>query len=296
MLAAFETRLAAVLGASLSPPFAGRVTVAPLTPNGVGPVLQVAVGAVRRAEPDVGSFRQEQPPGLPTLRRVARLEADITISVSPQGGGGAGRPQTVTGVESLLYLLDSPTFRSGEALVQAGDQGFLLQSLALTGATVPVNDTAAQVDLTVSGWFWPVGEPGAAGVAIDEVHVRQFSLPVILQAPRLVAGAGAANLSLGFGRAGTMVVEQDTVSTLPFGQMLVSILAPDGSPGAGVMAGGVAGGPDAQIVDIAAGPVAFTYTPPGAAGTDILVLRAVQADGGTGVEIARFDLVTEAGP
>lgn len=296
MLAAFETRLAAVLGASLAAPFGGRVTVAPNTPNGAGPVVQLSVAAVRRVEPDVGAFRQEQPPGLPTLRRVARLEADVAIRITPAGGGGAGRPQTVTGLERLLYLLDDPAFRSGEALVQAGDQGFLLQSLGIAGASLPDDDAAGQVNLTVSGWFWPVGEPGAAGVAIDEVHIRQFSLPIILQAPRLVAGAAAADLSLGFGRAGTMVVEQDAVSTVPFGQILVSIIAPDGSPGAGVLGGGVAGGPDAQTLDIAAGPVAFTYTPPGAPGVDILILRAVQADGSTGVEIARFDLTTEAGP
>jgi len=152
------------------------------------------------------------------------------------------------------------------------------------------------VHLTAAGWFWPVGEPGAAGIAIGEVHVRQFSLPVILQAPRLIAGAGASTLSLGFGRAGTMQVEAETVATLPFGQVLVSILSPDGSPGAGVLAGGTAGSADAQQLDVGAGTVNFTYSPPGAPGLDVLVIRAVQADGGAGMEIARFDLVTEPGP
>lgn len=296
MLAAFETRLAAVLGASLPAPFAGRVTVAPQTPGGNGPVIQVSVAAVRRVEPDVGAFRQEQPPGLPTFRRVARLAADVTIRVAPAGGAGGGRPQAVSGVDALLYLLDDPAFRSGEALVQAGDQGFALQSLGIAGATVPDDAGAAQVAVTAAGWFWPVGEAGAAGVEIGEVHIRQFSLPVILQVPPLVAGAGAADLSLGFGHAGTLQVEADTVTALPFGQVEVAIVAPDGSPGAGVLAGGVSGGPDRQVVDVQAGAPAFTYTPPPAPGRDVLVLRAVQADGSTGMEIARFDLVTEPGP
>lgn len=296
MLAAFETRLAAVLGASLAAPFAGRVTVAPLAANGPGPVIQVSAGAIRRVEPDVGAFRQEQPPGLPTRRRVARLEADIAIRITPAGGAGAGRSQAVSGVDALLYLLDGPDLRSGEALVQAGDQGFRLQSLGVVGASVPNDDGVAQVDLTASGWFWPVGEPGAAGIEIGEVHVRQFSLPVILQAPRLVADSGATDFSLGFGKAGTMQIEADAVSDLPFGRVLVSILAPDGSPGAGALGGGVAGGPDAQTLNVGAGAAAFTYTPPAVPGLDILVLRAMQADGATGMELARFDLTTEPGP
>ena len=296
MLAAFETRLAAVLGSSLAAPFNGRVTVAPDAANGPGPLVQLAVREVRRVEPDLGAFRQEQPAGLPTRRRVARLEADLTLQVTPQGGGAGGRPQIVAGVDALLYLLDDPAFRSGEALVQAGDQGFRLQSLSVTGADIPDSANPADVNLTISGWFWPVGEPGAAGVEIGEVHVRQFSLPVLLQAPRLTAGAGAADLSLGFGRAGTMQIEADSVSTLPFGQMTVSILSPDGSPGTGALGGGAGGGPDARLLDVNAGALAFTYTPPDAPGRDILIVRAVQADGATGMEIARFDLVTEPAP
>lgn len=296
MLAAFEVRLAAVLGSSLAAPFAGRVTVSPLVANGPGPLIQVSTGAVRGVEPDVGAFRRERPPGLPTLRRVARLEADVAIRITPAGGAGAGRSQALSGVDALLYLLDSRELRSAEALVQGGDQGFLLQSLSIVGASLPDDDSAAHVNLAASGWFWPIGEPGASGVAIEEVHVRQFSLPVVLHVPRLVAGNVAAELALGLGRAGTLVVERDTVSSLPFGQMQISLTAPDGSPGAGVLGGGVAGGPDTQILEIAAGPVVFSYTPPDAPGVDILVLRAVQSDGGMGVEIARYDLVTESGP
>lgn len=296
MLAAFETRLAEVLGASLAAPFTGRVTVAPQTAAGDGPIVQVSVGAVRRIEPDLGAFRQEQPPGLPTRRRVARLEADVAIRVTAAGDDGGGRPQVVSGVDALLYLLDDAEFRSGEALAQPGDQGFLLHSLHINGASVPDDSSTARIDLTASGWFWPVGEPGAAGIEVGEVHVRQFSLPVILQTPGLVAGAGAADLSVGFGRAGTMQVEADAVSTLPFGQVSVSVLSPDGSPGAGALGGGAAGGPGERLLDVGAGGAAFTYTPPAGPGVDILVLRAVQADGGAGVEIARFDLVTEPGP
>lgn len=296
MLAAFETRLAAVLGSSLVAPFNGRVTVAPDAANGPGPLVQLAVREVRRIEPDLGAFRPEQPSGLPTRRRVARLEADLALLVTPQGGGAGGRPQIVAGVEALLYLLDDPSFRSGEALVQAGDQGFLLQSLSVTGADIPNDANPAGVNLTVSGWFWPAGEPGAAGVEISEVHVRQFSLPVLLQAPRLTAGAGPIGLSLGFGRAGTMQIEADSLSMLPFGQLMVSILSPDGSPGAGTLGGGAGGGPSAQLLDVAPGALAFTYTPTAAPGRDLLLVRAVQADGAMGIELARFELVTEPAP
>jgi len=294
MLAPFETRLAAVLGASLPAPFAGRVTVAPQMPNGAGPALQVAVRAARRIEPDIGAFRQEQPPGLPTLRRVARLAVDASIRLTPTAA--AGRAQTVAGIDQLLYLLDDGSFRSGAALVQAGDQGFLLQELRIAGATAPDDNGAATVDLTATGWFWPVGEAGQDGIAIGEVQVRQFGLPVTLQVPRLLAGGGAANLSLAFGRAGTLQVQADAAATQPFGQMRVSLLAPDGSPGAGTLGGGAGGGPQAQLLDVAAGPVAFTYTPPAAPGLDILVLRVLQAGGGAGMEIARFDLRTEPAP
>ncbi len=93
-----------------------------------------------------------------------------------------------------------------------------------------------------------------------------------------------------------MQVESDNVAMLPFGQVLVSIVSADGSPGAGTLAGGAGGGPTAQLLDVAPGPATFTYTPPGAPGLDILVVQAVQADGATGMEIARFDLLTEPGP
>jgi hypothetical protein len=93
-----------------------------------------------------------------------------------------------------------------------------------------------------------------------------------------------------------MQIEADSVSTLPFGQMTVSILSPDGSPGTGALGGGAGGGPDARLLDVNAGALAFTYTPPDAPGRDILIVRAVQADGATGMEIARFDLVTEPAP
>lgn len=296
MLEAFETRLATVLGASLAAPFAGRVTVAPDAANGAGPLIQLAVGTVRRLEPELGAFRQEQPPGLPTLRRVARLEADVAIRVTPAGGGGGGRPQTVSGVDALLYLLDDLPFRSGTALVQPGDNGFLLQSLRVTGASLPDDAGVARVDLTVSGWFWPLGEAGAAGIEIGEVQVRQFTLPVILHAPRMLAGAGVGNLALEFARAGTLQVHADTVASVPFGQVRVSILSADGSPGAGILSGGVAGGPEAQMLDVGSGQVSFAYTPPFVPGLDILVLQAVRADGAAGMEIARFDLPTEPGP
>jgi len=193
-------------------------------------------------------------------------------------------------------LLEDAPFRRGETLVEAGDQGFLLQDISVTGVSVPEDDSPAQVDLTATGWFWPVGEPGAAGIEIGEVHVRQFSMPVTLQVPRLVAGAGAAGLSLGFGRTGTLQVRAGGAATLPFGQILVSILSPDGSPGTGTLGGGAGGGPEARLIDVADGPVGFTYTPPAAPGTDVLMVRAVQADGAAGMEFARFELATEPGP
>lgn len=302
MLADFERRLADVTGARLPSPFTGRVEVAPAVPAGNGPVVQLSVGAVELLKPDFGSVRTELTPGLDTNRRVLRLRCDVEFAVTPQSP--AGRDQVVQAVDALLHLFDDSELRRATALAEPGDPGFLLDFLGIRSANLSDHlDPTVQVPvltLEAEGWFWPIGAEGIDGPEIERALVRQVVLPVTLvsSVSQLIAGAAAADLELLLGSTGTLAVQESGVSTEPFGSLAVGLTGPGGQPGAGALGGGSDGPDGRRVLAVSDGRAVLTYTPPGAAGTDELVVSSfiIDGDGETrvGMELARFPLAVRS--
>jgi hypothetical protein len=297
MIAEFEQRLADVLGSRLPPPFGGRVIVAPASPGELR--LIVAVEQTRLVEPDIGSRRPERVPGATDGRRVVRGSCTVRVGVQPDPGEGRG--QQVLAMDAAMYELDAADFRSGDALVTQGDAGFLIQRLRCTGAGAPLDPTqpdAVPTGLTIEadGWFWPVGVPGQAGIAIGEIRLRGITLPVLLEPrdPFLEAGGPAITLTLRIGRAGGLTLGNGA-GPLPIGSIAVNVNGQGGQPAAGTLAGGTAGVGGARILDASTGEASFDYAPGAQPIRESLIVALENGESDLGVELGRFDLVTRAG-
>jgi hypothetical protein len=176
MIADLELRLAGVIGAALPAPFTGRVSVSPGPLSGADPAVVLGTTSFTVLAPDFGSdVRPEHAPPVADPRRVVR--ASCALAVEVRQGDGQGRPQQIAGLDALLYLLDSPEFRTGTALVDGADHGFLLDSLQVLDGRTEVDHAVPDqppVALTLAavGWFWPPGTPGASGPAITDVRIH----------------------------------------------------------------------------------------------------------------------------
>jgi hypothetical protein len=301
VIAAFETRLAEVLGARLPLPFRGRVTQPPLPAASANPDLLVSVEAAEPAQPDFGSVRPELAPGVNDPRRVVRLACDVAVRVRP--GTGSGRAQQMAGLDAALYLLDAPDMRDGTALRSGGDPGFLIERMAIVGLDSPADpaDPEAEdfaVRLRADGWFWPAGEPGRTGAIITEIRVRGATLPVLVTpaAPELTAGGGPVELTITIGGFGTMIQRgrNAPVTTLPFGMLALTLEAPGGRPGLGTLTGGVAGQPGVRTVAVGEGVAQVNYAPPAEPAFEELIIALEGEPGQIGLEIGRFGLRTRA--
>ncbi|QPJ61320.1 MAG: hypothetical protein G3M70_05205 [Candidatus Nitronauta litoralis] len=298
MLRDFEQRFAQVLGSQLTAPFAGRVRTAPVDTGDNGIQIVVSVGKMKIQSPDFGSFRSENAPGITDPLRIVRLRGEVGIVVFP--AQGQGRQQQLQGIDSLLYLLDTPDFRNANALASQQDQGFLLDYLKIVEADLSIRDTntdpTPDITLEVEGWFWPIGQTGVSGDVITQAHVRQFVLPVSMVTDNgpIVAGGNAVQLNFNVGTSGSMVLQGSSSSTLPFGNIAVRLLSADGSPGQGSLSGGLAGPDNSQLTLLANGSASLSYTPPGSATNERVVVTTVIMDGNTpvrlGIELASFNI------
>jgi hypothetical protein len=293
VLTEFETRLAEVLGSRVPPPFRGRVARSDGPgPSGAGPVIRVGVAATELLDPDLASTRPEVVPGSADPRRVLRLAATVVLDVTP--GPNGGRLEVLRGLDAALYELDSPDLRSGVALRTGGDQGFLLDSLAL-GPGAPGSADAPALTVRAEGWFWPVGVAGRSGRAIVAALVREFRLPVVLTAAdALVAGGDPVELRIALGASGTLRLQDGAASSLPVGALALRLVAADGGAGDGTLTGDRPGPDGHALADLVAGEARVTCTPPADPVTETLVVHAHARDddGGerVGMELARFDL------
>lgn len=300
MIRDLEVRVATVLGATLPAPFAGRVDPAPAagTP-GAQPRIVVGAHRVERLSPDFGSLRHEVVPGVQAPRRVVRLACELLLVV--EAGNASGREQQLAGVDALVYALDDPALLA--ALAAGGDPGFLLDAIDLVDAHVPLDPTDADavpvgVSVRAVGVFWPVGAAGQDGPVVRFVRIREASLPVgvVLPDVPLVPGGPSAVIGLRVGATGTLVVDAAGVTTTPVGRVTARVLAPDGKPGKGTLAGGDTGTEaGARLVELTAGVAEVTYTPPAEAATDLLVVTLEDGEGGAGIELSRTEL-TVRGP
>ncbi len=292
MISEFEQRLADVLGARLPAPFAGQVKVPPGPTSANQPVILVGVEQVECVEPFLGSQRPEVVPGAPTQRRVLRLQCQVNVQV--KAAQNKGRPQQMSGLDALLYILDAPDFRDGSALVQGGDPGFVIHTMQIVEMNAPLDPSAADalpvgVTLRADGLFWPVGVIGETGVAIGEVRIRGVVYPLEISPakPSLVAGGPAVELTVRVQTFGTLR-RPATLTGLPFGQLAFTLRGPGGRPGSGALAGSTDG---VRLVSLADGAASVTYTPPAEAAVDELVIALDDGEGGLGMEVGRFPLV-----
>lgn len=285
MLSEFERRLADVLGARLPAPFRGGVDVAP------GRADAQVVLSVRHVEPldeHLFGMRPEVVPGAPTHRRVVRLRCDVGLDVRLLTD--QSRSTQLRALDSVIYELDEPGFRSGARLqpTDGSDPGFLLQRMF-----VSVSDPPQSVTLRADGLFWPPDVPGETGVQIRFAQLRISMQPVNLvpAQPRLTAGGETAELAIEFGATGTMRIEAGgRVTSLPFGSVVVAVEDAGGRPGAGTLAGGNAGPAGSRTIPVANGRAALQYTPPAQAAVDHLVVSLDDGEGGIGIELGRFPL------
>src|SRR5215472_16276589 len=165
MLSDFEQQMANLLGERLAAPFQGRVAVAGNSLGSPGPVITIAVTSARPLDSDLGNVRPATVPGASDARRVLKLACALEIAVTP--ANTARRVQQMQGVDAVLYAMDAPDVRSGQALVPAdGDPGFSIDEILLSEADVALDPTLTTappvaVSYAVEGWFWPIGTPGA---------------------------------------------------------------------------------------------------------------------------------------
>jgi hypothetical protein len=285
LLSEFERRLADVLGARLPVPFRGGVDVAPGRDD-----AQVVL-SVRHVEPldeHLFGMRPEVVPGAPTHRRVVRLRCDIGLDVRLLTN--QSRSAQLRALDSVIYELDEPGFRSGTRLqpTDGSDPGFLVQRMF-----VSLSDPPQAITLRAEGLFWPPDVPGQTGVPIDRAQLRISMQPINLlpERPRLNAGGETVELVIEFGATGTMRVERGgRVTSLPFGAIVVAVEDAGGRPGAGALAGGNAGPSGSRTIPVAGGRAAFQYTPPAQPALDHLVVSLDDGEGGVGIELGRFPL------
>ena len=285
MLSEFERRLADVLGARLPLPFRGGVDVAP------GRADAQIVLSVRHVEPldeHLFGMRPEVVPGAPTHRRVMRLGCDVGLDVRLLAD--QPRATQMRALDTVLYELDEPGFRSGARLrpTDNADPGFLVQRMF-----VSLSDPPQSITLRAEGLFWPPEAPGETGIKIDFAQVRVSVQPIILvpARPRLNAGGETIELVIEFGATGTMRIERGgRVTSLPFGSVVVGVEDAGGRPGAGTLSGGNAGPSGSRTIAVTGGRAAFQYTPPAQPAVDHLVVSLDDGEGGIGVELGRFPL------
>lgn len=277
MIADFETRLATVLGARLPAPHTRRVAVAP-GPDGLA--VSTVLIATREIEAlgseAFGATRRERLPGGTNTREVLRLRCRVGLDVAL-----GDRADQVALLDAALWALRSPDLRSGQALANGGDPGFLLRSLELdTAATTP----AVGIELVADGLFWPRGLAPLDGGPIAEARLRASGLPVdVVFAGRVVAGGPAVAFSLRDPGIGALRINGDGAAALDDGPYALAVFAENGGAAAGSLGGGAAGIAPWRRFTPADGVVAGTYTPPATAATEILVLAREQG----GLELSR---------
>ncbi|PZW43007.1 hypothetical protein C8P66_11732 [Humitalea rosea] len=301
MIAAFEQRLATVLGSRLAAPFAGRVQVTPGAGLAGGPHILVASTDVAPAGSDFGIGRRPEPTTQDLARRLRVLRLAVTVELRVVPSDSTERSEAIQGMERVLYAIETADIAAGRALDAAppADLGFRIARLGLLDARAPTladDDGAAVIHLRAEGWFWPAGAVGETGPEIQEVRLRAgfLSLRLVGGPEPLIAGGAAAALRLESDAAGEMRLRADAPpAAAAFGTLSLALRRADGSPGVGSLTGGAAGPGGTRLVPLTAAGAVFGYTPPAAAGSEDLLIRMADPDGAArGAVLGRFPLRT----
>jgi len=246
-------------------------------------------------------MKPELPPGLDGARRVLRLACRVRIEAQ---GAGVSRSELLTLLEAALYSADAPDLRTGAALRGDADQGFFVKTARVTklhGAADPLNgaDGSLFFEMSVDGWFWPVGTPGTTGEPIAEIRFRGSILPLELEpaAPVFLAGSPPQPLSLGFRISASSSLRASGHEPLPMERMALSLVRFGGGVAAGQLAGALPGAEGVSLAERNAnGRFEFTYTPPAQPAREELIAAFEDGRGGLGVQLGRFPLIVRSGP
>jgi hypothetical protein len=291
-----EQALVGLLDSGLPAPFAGSVVAAPPPASVNAPVLVVGVTAATPATPAFGSQLPQQTPAVAGSHRVLRLDCTVTVTALP--GPGQGRAQQLDGIQQVLWLLDDPDVRSGTALADGTDRGFVLETLAIGGMTVALEPSAEPpappaVTATASGWFWPIGIAGAAGRPIGQVQVRGVTLPVLVS-PAQVGGAVGGppvDITVSVDAASSRITAAGGPSVpLPFTSLVATLSGAGGTAATGALSGGSGGSTTFRTYPMTAGEATVTYQPPTQGASDVLAIALDDGAGGAGVTLGRVPI------
>jgi len=298
MLTHYEVRLADVLSSRLAAPFTGRAFVTP-GPGDAKPALLVGTRTAEVMPEDFGSKRPEVVPGDDDRRRVVRLRCVVGVEMRP--AAGAGRDETLAALDAALYVLDAPDLRDASALAVAGDPGFALSAQRVRLARIEPEDPAdlPRIDLDADGWFWPPDAPGEEGGPIVETVARIAGLPLRVSPWPLVMRAGAPALPVEIGLDATAVrVLDGALQGAGPSTFALRVLDAGDRAGAGTLSGGAAGPEGSRIVEVDAGILRVTYTPPAAPVRERLVVSFLRAAPGVppslGEKIGEFPIEVRA--
>lgn len=300
MIQEFENRLATVIGDQLDAPFSDRVFVSGLEPQDTG--ARITLGAIGHEPwfPDFGSAKSDRVPGQQDFRRVLRLIVTVVFQIT--AAQNEGRPQRRSGCDALLFLLEDPSIVDGSDLETELDQGFFIEDLKIADAALPLVDQPnqpTQVTLKARGWFWPAGQPGQAGIAIEATHIRASNMDVQLlpSKPEILAGGPTVNLQLHIRHTGFLLQEDQPPQALGLDFLALDLRAAGGGPGLGGLQGDAQGVESLILVVVDnVGLASFSYTPPAQPGEDILLVSVAKGglaptDKNAGKVLAKLSLL-----
>jgi hypothetical protein len=297
MISDFETRLAETLGTRIAAPFTGRVDVAPGPPPDASVRVILGVVSAHIVDESLGS-RPEVLPGDPVPRRAVRLRCTVALETRV---ATPDRALQMNALEAALYALGDADFRTGKALADGTDLGFVIHELQPSAIVAPLHPEEADeprigINVVATGLFWPAGVKGKAGDVIGEIRLRGGIVPleIVPSNPSLVAGGPAVELTIRFNTT-AFSIRKDKVEKIPFGSIAVTLAGPGGKPGKGTLGGGVDGAPPTiRIVAVTGNAATVTYTPPATPASEELVVAFDDAEGGLGIEIGRARLATRS--
>lgn len=278
MLAAIESRLAAIVGDGLAtrshtavirPPGSGELA------EGAGMVIVSLVEAAADAAFEIGKKAVIQSGAGPRGRRVVPVSfrAAVDVSVRPEGDDDPGTARTLAldDLALVLHLLDASDVRNGKAFASdAQDPGYEVHAFSFDKASF-MRDLAAgavscRLDYSGRGSIWPPGVTGPEG-EIRIVDTLLASLPVAMGVRDPIVSAGGTTEVRVLTKAATRLIAGGTRGPI---RLAVSVASDLPLAERGIITSGVPG-PETglRLVDAVNPETVMSYQAPATVGTPV---------------------------